>query len=90
MSCKSCNSLYFYVVNAIGQVTWVARIATHHTYGAIECKFIATLSKQLIFNYYATPLKLQQLFHVDVINSHPSIRIWHMALWGFLDLKITF
>ncbi len=30
--------------------------ATHYIYDAIHSNLIATLSKQLIFNYYATPL----------------------------------
>jgi hypothetical protein len=50
------NSMYFYVVNVIGQVV------THWKYDAIHCnsitKLIANVSKQLIFNYYATPLQL--------------------------------
>jgi hypothetical protein len=32
------------------------QIATHHVYSAIHYNLIATLPKQLIFNYYATPL----------------------------------
>jgi len=31
-------------------------IATHFIYNATQCNSIATLSKQFIFNYYATPL----------------------------------
>jgi hypothetical protein len=30
------NPLYLYVVSAIKQVTWIARIATHHIYGATQ------------------------------------------------------
>jgi hypothetical protein len=50
------NPPYFYIANVIKQV---AIVATHHICGAIHCNSIATLSKQLIFNYYATPLQLQ-------------------------------
>jgi len=50
------NPLYFYIVNVIKQV---AIVATHHICGAIHCNSIATLLKQFIFNYYATPLQLQ-------------------------------
>jgi hypothetical protein len=53
------NSLYFYIVSVIWQVAWVAWVATQYIYNAIQCNLIATLSKQLIFNYYATPLQLQ-------------------------------
>jgi hypothetical protein len=49
----TCNSLYLYVMNANGQVTWVA---THYIYDATHCNSITTLSKQLIFNHYAIPL----------------------------------
>jgi hypothetical protein len=37
----------------IGQVT---RVATHRIYDAIHYNSIPTLSQQLLFNYYATPL----------------------------------
>ncbi len=61
-----CNSEYLYVVNAIGQVARVARVAihciygaTHHIYGATHYNSITTLLQQLLFNYYATPIWLQ-------------------------------
>jgi putative flippase GtrA len=48
-----CNSPYLYVVNVIGQV---ARVAIHYIYDATHYNSITTLSQQLLFNYYATPL----------------------------------
>ncbi len=45
--------LYLYAMNVNRQVAWVA---IHHIYNATHCNLIATLLKQLIFNYYATPL----------------------------------
>jgi hypothetical protein len=53
------NSLYFYIVSVIRQIAWVVRVATHYICSAIQCNLITTLSKQLIFNYYAIPLQLQ-------------------------------
>jgi len=55
---NTCNSLYFYTMNDIEQVLWVAKVATHCIYGATHYNLIAILSKQHIFNYYATPLQL--------------------------------
>jgi hypothetical protein len=49
----TCNSLYLYVVSVNKQVSWVA---IHHIYNATHYNSIAVLSKQFIFNYYATPL----------------------------------
>jgi hypothetical protein len=40
-----CNSLYFYVVSAIGQVAWVTRVATYCMYNATHCNSVATLSQ---------------------------------------------
>jgi hypothetical protein len=54
----ACNSLYFYAMNAIGQVAWVAIVTTHHMYDAIDCNSIAIMLKQLIFKCYAIPLQL--------------------------------
>jgi hypothetical protein len=48
-----CNSLYLHVMNVNGQVAWVA---IHQIYGATHYNSITIQSKQLIFNYYATPL----------------------------------
>jgi hypothetical protein len=45
-----CNSLYLHAMNVNGQV------AIHHIYNVIHCNSIATPLKQLIFNYYPTPL----------------------------------
>ncbi len=56
---------------------------THHIYNAIHCNSIVIMLKSLIFNYYTIPLQLQPQRHVDVINFHPSIKTWHMALWRF-------
>jgi hypothetical protein len=47
-----CNSLYLYAMSANGQVAWVAKLQ----FTIYMVQLIATLSKQLIFNYYATPL----------------------------------
>jgi len=80
----TCNSLYLYIVSANGQV------AIHHIYDATCCNSIATKSKQLIFNYYSTPLYLHPWCHVDIINCHPSIKIWQVTLWRFLDIIIFF
>jgi hypothetical protein len=45
-----------YVVSVIRQVARVARIIIHCIYGATHYNSNATLSQQLFFNYYATPL----------------------------------
>jgi hypothetical protein len=54
----TCNSLYFYVMNVIGQVASVATVTIHHMYNVIHCNSIANMLKQLIFKCYATPLQL--------------------------------
>jgi hypothetical protein len=47
-----CNSLHLYVMSSNKQVAWIAKLQlTIYT-----VQLIATQSKQLIFNYYATPL----------------------------------
>jgi hypothetical protein len=83
----TCNSLYLYVVSVNGQVAWVAKFQL--TIYALQ--FIITESKQVTFNYYATPLQLYTPWcHVDVINCHPCIKIWHVTLWNFLDKLFSF
>jgi hypothetical protein len=54
----TCNSPYLYVVSAIEQVAKVAKVVTHHICDATHYNSITTLSQQLLFNYYATPLWL--------------------------------
>jgi hypothetical protein len=39
----TCNSLYLYVVNVIEQVVRVAKVITHHIYGATHYNSIITL-----------------------------------------------
>jgi hypothetical protein len=51
-----CNSLYLYVMSAIGQV---ARVVIHCIYSATHYNSITILLQQLFSNYYATPLWLQ-------------------------------
>jgi len=48
----TCNSLYLYIVIANKQVTWVVELQLN----VYMVQLIATLSKQLIFNYYGIPL----------------------------------
>jgi hypothetical protein len=43
-------------MNVIGQVARAAKVATHRIYGTTHYNSIATLSQQLFFNYYVTPL----------------------------------
>ncbi len=49
------NSLYLYAMSDNEQ-GMSCIIATHCIYNATHCHSIVTLSKQFIFNYYATPL----------------------------------
>jgi len=42
----TCNSPYFYVISAIVQVTWVAKVVIHYIYGATQFN-----SLQLHYNY---------------------------------------
>jgi hypothetical protein len=51
-------SSYFYIVDGAKKITWITKFATHTIYVAIHCNSIPTLLKQLIFEYYATPLQL--------------------------------
>jgi hypothetical protein len=43
-------------MNVIRQVAKDAKDATHHIYNATHYILITTLSRQVIFNYYVTPL----------------------------------
>jgi len=70
----TCDPLYFNTVNIIRRVTRVVKVAIHCIYDVIQHNSIATLSKQLIFNQYATS-QLQPCYHVDITNFHPSIKI---------------
>jgi hypothetical protein len=53
LTLDTCNSLYLYVVSVIRQV---AKVATHHIYGATHYNLIITLSQQLLVNCHGTPL----------------------------------
>jgi len=44
----TCNSLYLYVMSAIGQVTRVARIATHRIYSATHYNFVIIILFQVL------------------------------------------
>jgi hypothetical protein len=46
------NSMYLYAMNVKEQVAWIAKLQ----FIIYIVQHIVTLSKQLIFNYYATPL----------------------------------
>jgi len=48
----TCNSLYLYTMSANEQVAWAAELQL----AIYMVQLIATMSKQLIFNYYAIPL----------------------------------
>ncbi len=48
----ACNLLYLYVMTANGQVASVAELQ----FNIYTVQFIATQSKQFIFNYYSSPL----------------------------------
>jgi hypothetical protein len=52
------NSPYLHVVSVIEKITRVAKVATHCIYATTHYNSITTLSQQLLFNYYATPLSL--------------------------------
>jgi hypothetical protein len=44
----------------------------------------------LAWNLYEPMKPSKFVMHVDITNFHPSIKIWHVALWTFLSLKIIF
>jgi hypothetical protein len=55
----TCNAPYFYVVDAMKQIAWVAKVVIHYIYNATHYNSITILLKQFIFNYYVSPLQLQ-------------------------------
>jgi hypothetical protein len=82
------NSSYLYTMSVIEQV---ARVATHHIYGAIHYNSITTLSQQLFFNYYVTPYDYNHNVMLTSFFIHPSkFNTWHYEdfLWFFWNIDI--
>jgi hypothetical protein len=79
ISCKGCNSLCIRC----------------NLYSATHCNSIATqlqicrksfsITMSLHYNYSHNIMLLLLIFIHD-----PFIKFWHLALWGFLDLKIIY
>jgi len=83
----TCNSLYLYVMSAIGQV---ARVATHRIYDATHYNSIATLSHQ-----FSTTMQLPYDYNHNVILTsffiHPSkFNTWYYEdfSWFFWNIDI--
>ncbi len=82
----TCNSLYLYVMSSNEQVAWVAKLQ-------LTIYMVHLIAIKLQFNQnnsFSTTIQLHYDYtqcHDDIINCHPFVKIWHMALWRFLDIK---
>jgi hypothetical protein len=84
------QSLYLYGMSANGQVAWVAKLQFIIYMVQLITPQLQTLSQQLIFNYYTISLYLHPWCHANIINSHISIKFWHMALWNIFGQNYFF
>ncbi len=85
---NTCNSLYLYVVNAIGQVARVASIATHRIYDATQlqlcCNNSFSTTMQLPYDYNHNVMLISFFIHPSKFNT------WHYEdlLWFFWNTDI--
>jgi hypothetical protein len=88
-----CNSLHLYAMSVIGQVTRIARVASHHIY--IWCNslqlyynFVTTTPFQLLCNSPMTTIIMSCWCHFSSI--HQNFNTWHYEdfSWFFWNIDI--
>jgi hypothetical protein len=76
-----CNSLYLYTLSVNKQIAWVVELQ-------LTIYMVQLIATQYQNNLFSTTMQLHyNCTYDDIIHYHSSIKIYHMALWRFLDIK---
>jgi len=84
----TCNSLYLYVMSAIGQVTRVARIATHRIYSATHYNFVIIILFQVLCKSPMITIIMSCWHHFSSIHQNLICGILFYFSWFFWNIDI--